>query len=530
METCFIKLLSLKKESIYMQLSKKILSQLKGKISSVPAEAIFNLPEKVLQFGTGVLLRGLPDYYIDKANKQHIFNGRIVMVKSTDEGGVDAYTKQDGLYTHSIRGIQHQQLVDEYIINASLSKVFSAKSQWKQVLACAANPELQVIISNTTEVGIVLIENDNIKARPPVSFPGKLLAFLYERYKIFKGDVNKGFIIVPTELITDNGTKLQSIVMELAHLNKFDYAFIDWLENANCFCNSLVDRIVPGKLQAAQLEEAKKRTGYEDELMIMSEVYSLWAIETANPKVKEVLSFARADASVIITDDINNFRELKLRLLNGTHTFSCGLAHLAGFETVKEAMEDKTMSTYIHDLMVEEIAPCISGNAISSQEAMEFSNNVMERFRNPFIEHLWLNITLNYTHKMRMRNVPLLLEHYRRFSTVPENMAMGFAAYLLFMKSEPSESGKYYGEWNGTLYPIQDEHAAYFGQLWRSDSLNEIVIAALSNEMLWGNNLNSLPEFSFAVATYLELFLQNKVIATLKQHQLKKNKVESHEA
>jgi len=57
----------------------------------IPAAELFSLPEKVLQFGTGVLLRGLPDYFIDKANKQGIFNGRVVIVKSTSQGGTDAF-------------------------------------------------------------------------------------------------------------------------------------------------------------------------------------------------------------------------------------------------------------------------------------------------------------------------------------------------------------------------------------------------------------------------------------------------------
>ena len=245
-----------------MQLSKQILSQLNGSVHSVPNKELFDLPEKVLQFGTGVLLSGLPDYYIDKANKQGIFNGRIVVVKSTDSGDIDAYETQDGLFTHCVRGISQQKITEEYIINASISRVLSAKSQWQEVLACAANPEMQIIISNTTEVGIVLVENDHINGNPPVSFPAKLLAFLYERYKVFNGDAAKGMVIVPTELITDNGTKLQSIVMELAHLNNFEYSFIDWLENANCFCNSLVDRIVPGKLPDAQKKETEGKLGY----------------------------------------------------------------------------------------------------------------------------------------------------------------------------------------------------------------------------------------------------------------------------
>ncbi len=513
-----------------MQLSKNLISQLNGAVNSKPTEGLFQLPEKVLQFGTGVLLRGLPDYFIDKANKQNIFNGRVVVVKSTDSGGADSFDVQDGLYTHCIRGLHEQKMVDEYIINASVSRVLSAATQWQDVLACAANPELQLVVSNTTEIGIVFIPEDNIKRNPPVSFPGKLLAFLYERYKIFNGDVNKGLVIVPTELITDNGSKLQSIVMELAHLNKFDYTFIDWLETANSFCNSLVDRIVPGKLPQAQQKMTEEKLGYNDELMIMSEPYSLWAIESVNKKIKEVLSFADADEGVVITENINKFRELKLRLLNGTHTFSCGIAHLAGFETVIEAMNDKTIGLYVYDLMVHEIAPCISNETISSLEALEFANSVVERFRNPFIEHKWISITLNYTHKMKTRIVPLLLEHYRRDLYIPYYMAMGFAAYILFMKCEPSESGKHYGEYKGVIYPVQDDQAAYFYQQWQSDSLNEIIINVLGNKNLWGEDLNSLSGFAFAVTNYMESFIQKGVIATIKEYQVNRDKVESNEA
>ncbi len=513
-----------------MQLSKKILSQLNGSVKSIPAAKMFALPEKVLQFGTGVLLRGLPDYYIDNANKQHIFNGRIVVVKSTDSGGADAFDEQDGLYTHCIKGLHEQAIMDECIINASISRVLSAATQWNGVLACAANPDMQVIISNTTEVGIVFIPDDNIKGYPPVSFPGKLLAFLYERYKIFNGDVNKGMVIVPTELITDNGSKLQSIVMELAHINKFDYAFIDWLESANTFCNTLVDRIVPGRLPTDQQKMTEERLGYKDDLMIMSEPYSLWAIESSNHKVKDILSFAQVDDSIVITDNISKYRELKLRLLNGTHTFSCGLAHLAGFETVKDAMNDKTIGVYVYDLMVHEIVPAVTNGSVSNLEALEFANAVIERFRNPFIDHKWISITLNYTHKMKTRNVPLLKEHYRNNLYVPDYMALGFAGYIFFMKCESTENGKYYGENKGVMYPVQDEQAAYFRLQWQKDNINEIVVNVMGNQSLWGEDLNLLPGFTFAVANYMKSFIQNGIIATIKECQTNRDKVESHEA
>ncbi|HMD00174.1 MAG TPA: tagaturonate reductase, partial [Ferruginibacter sp.] len=340
-----------------MILSRYTIKNIQSASIEVPTEAMLELPEKVLQFGTGVLLRGLPDYFIDKANKKGIFNGRIVVVKSTDGGDAVSFDKQDGLYSLCVRGIENGESKEENIVCAAISRVLSAKNEWDKILECAKNPELKVIISNTTEVGIELV-HDDITRYPPVSFPGKLLAFLHERYKAFNGSKDSGMVIVPTELIVDNGKKLESIVAELAHLNGLDDNFIDWLENSNSFCNSLVDRIVPGKPDVASKESLEKMLGYSDELLTMCEVYRLWAIE-GDEKIASVLTFAQADEAVVIAKNIDLFRELKLRLLNGTHTLSSGIAVLSGIKTVKQAMDDATMSTYISNLMRKEIAPAI---------------------------------------------------------------------------------------------------------------------------------------------------------------------------
>src|SRR5688500_12497701 len=252
-------------KKINMELSRSVLKDILSPGIDLPAEEIFNYPEKVLQFGTGVLLRALPDYFIDKANKKGIFKGRVVVVKSTDSDS-SAFDRQDGLYTICVRGVENGKTVEENIINASVSRVLSAKTEWNKILECAHNPELRIIISNTTEVGIQLVDDD-IHAEPPISFPGKLLAFLFERFKAFKGTVDSGMIIVPTELITDNGEKLESIVLELAHRNNLDYTFFEWLENHNTFCNSLVDRIVPGKPSGDETKKIESLLGYQDELM-----------------------------------------------------------------------------------------------------------------------------------------------------------------------------------------------------------------------------------------------------------------------
>ena len=503
-----------------MLLSKYNLKNINADKAMAPDQALFDLPEKVLQFGTGVLLRGLPDYFIDKANKQGIFNGRIVVVKSTDGGDATAFEKQDGLYTICVRGIENGVKQEENIICSAISRVLSAKSEWNKILECAHNPQLKIIISNTTEVGIELVQDD-IRRYPPVSFPGKLLSFLYERYKAFAGSKQSGMVIVPTELIIDNGRKLESIVIELAYLNGLEEAFIDWLENSNSFCNSLVDRIVPGKPDKTMKSGIENEVGYTDDLLLMTEVYRLWAIE-GNEEIAEILSFAKADKGVVITTDINLFRELKLRLLNGTHTLSCGVAFLSGLTTVKNAMDDLQMNNFINTLMQTEIAAAIPYKTTQVQTE-EFSANVLDRFRNPYIDHHWLSITTQYSSKMRSRVIPVLLNYYAAFNTVPENMATGFAAYILFMKVVKEENGKYFGRLNNNYYPIQDDHANYFYKKWQTTKPSLMANTVLRDVTLWGHDLTALPGFANAVQEKLNEIEELGMVTVLDPLQSKKS-------
>jgi len=478
----------------------------------LPNEALFDLPEKVLQFGTGVLLRGLPDYFIDKANRQGVFNGKIVVVKSTSRGDSESFEKQDGLYTLCVRGIENGVKVEENIVCSAISRVLSARQDWAAVLECAHNPQMQVIISNTTEVGIQMV-NEDIRKHPPVSFPAKLLAFLYERYIAFDGSSQSGMVIVPTELINNNAKKLESIVLELAHLNALDEKFIEWLENCNHFCNSLVDRIVPGADRTTRAE-VEQELGLTDDLLIVSEVYRLWAIE-GNEAVAEILSFAKADAGVVITDDIELFKELKLRLLNATHTLSCGVAFLAGIDTVKQAMDDKVMGPFIADLMLQEIAPAIPYEAAVLQ-AENFGTKVLERFRNPFIEHHWISITLNYTQKMKARAIPLLLNYYQKFSLIPENFSTSFAAYLLFMKPVKVDAHQqYYGIANGKEYLVNDEKAPWFFNLWKKNDTALLVKKVLQEVDLWDTDLSKIPGFEQEVAEKLQVMISEGLPVTL---------------
>jgi tagaturonate reductase len=394
------------------------------------------LPEKVLQFGTGVLLRGLPDYFIDKANKQGVFNGSIVVVKSTSTGNVNEFDDQDSIFTHTIKGIADGKMVNELIVNTSISRVIAANSHWDEITALAKSTDLQIIISNTTEAGLVLELDDQITAQPPHSFPGKLLSVLHTRWQHFNGAAEAGLVILPTELLPDNGMILQKIIFDLAAANHLPAAFIEWLSSANDFCNTLVDRIVPGKLATEDQKAVEEKLGYTDHLLISSEPFALWAIESKKPSTKELLSFASVDASVVVAPSISKFRELKLRLLNGTHTFCCGVAILAGFETVKEAMVDSHFRAFIARLLKEEIAPCVVNEEISLEEAIIFGNGVADRFANPTIEHKWTSIASGFVEKMKLRNTPLIERYANKYTTAGACMSLGFAAFCCYQEKQ----------------------------------------------------------------------------------------------
>lgn len=394
------------------------------------------LPEKVLQFGTGVLLRGLPDYFIHKANQQGVFNGKVVVIKSTAHGGIEEFTAQDNVFTHCTRGVYKGALINDAFINTSISRVVEAKKEWSTLLDLARSENIEVIISNTTEAGLVLEKEDSLGPAAPNSFPAKLLALLYARYQHFNGDINKGWVMLPTELIPDNAILLKSLLKELIQIHQLPQAFETWLDNANEFCNTLVDRIVPGKLNEKETQELEEKLGYADKLLISSEPFALWAIESKKPTSIAKISFATIDERVVVAPAIVKFRELKLRLLNGTHTFSCAVAIMAEFETVIQAMENKAFKSFITSLALDEIAPCVVGENISKEDTINFANSVLERFSNPFIEHKWVSIAMNFEEKMKMRNQFLMNKFATLSSTTSEKMSLGFAAFALYMKKE----------------------------------------------------------------------------------------------
>lgn len=276
-------------------------------------------PVKVLQFGEGNFLRAFVDWIIDQLNEKGDFNGDVMMVQPLANGMGKMINDQNGLYTTVLRGVQNGKPVEEFRKITSVKGCINPYSEYDEYMAQAENPDLRFIISNTTEAGIAYHAGDRLEDKPQVSYPGKVCAFLYKRYQAFKGAADKGIIVIPCELIDKNGDNLKRIVLQYAEEWKLDKGFAAWLENACDFCNSLVDRIVPG-YPRAEADAICEKLGYKDNLLDSAEIFLLWVIECHKKTHEDELPTAKAGVNVIWTDDMSFYRTRKVRILNGAHT------------------------------------------------------------------------------------------------------------------------------------------------------------------------------------------------------------------
>ena len=468
-------------------------------VHHLPEPSFLDLPEKVVQFGTGSFLRAFADAFIDTANRAGMFGGRVVMVGSTGSGRTDTLAEQGGLYTLRLQGLENGVPVESFTVIASVSRALSAAEDWPAVLACAHNPAIELVISNTTEVGIAYDPDDRPGPAAPRSFPGKLTAFLFERARSFDYDPARGVVVLPCELIERNGATLKEIVLRLAAEWGLGEAFAGWVERAVPFCDTLVDRIAPGVPRGDELSDLETRLGYRDALLTSAEHYRLWAIQ-APAEAHSRLGFTAADPGMVLTDDITPYRERKVRILNGGHSVSVPVAFLAGRTTVIEMMDDPILRAFVTAVIHEEIVP-----SLDVPDAEAFARDVVDRFSNPYLRHRLIDITFQSTSKWRMRLVPSIERYYAKFGRPPRRIAFGFAAYLLFMRATAERDGKFFGEMEGDEYPINDDQAGFFHALWRDAPDHETLVRqAAGHQAFWGLDLNQFEGFSEIVAGFLD--------------------------
>lgn len=469
-----------------------------------------NYPDRIIQFGEGNFLRAFIDWQIDLLNEHTGLNAGVVVVRPIDSAQPPSLNTQDGLYTTIIRGLNEQgEAVCEPRLIRSINREVNVYQDYAGYLALARDPAIRFVFSNTTEAGIAYLPQDRFADAPAASFPAKLTRLLYERFSHFAGAADKGWVLLPCELIDYNGETLKEYVLRYAQQWELPAAFSTWLNECNTFCSTLVDRIVTGYPRGEE-GQWQQQLGYQDRFLDTAEYFYLFVIQGPQWLAKE-LHLDRLDLNVHIVDDIKPYKERKVAILNGAHTALVPVAFLAGLNTVGEAMGDAQVSEFVARTIAEEIMPVLD---LPQDELLPFAEAVQNRFRNPFIQHQLLSIALNGMTKFRTRILPQLLAGQQKNGVLPQRLTFALAALMAF----------YRGERQLGNYPLQDDAhwLERYATLWagvrhRDIELVTLVETVLADENHWGQNLNAVPGLTAAVTADLRVILEDGMRTALNE-------------
>jgi tagaturonate reductase len=439
-------------------------------------------PIKVVQFGEGNFLRAFVDYAFQRLNKEVDFNAGIAIVQPLKDGMVNMINEQDGLYTLFMNGIKKGDKIQDIELITNIVKAINPYFDFANYLALAKEDELQFIVSNTTEAGIEFIESDTPDMQPPVSFPAKLTVLLYERFKHFNGDAAKALTIIPCELIDYNSETLKKNILQYCDLWELGADFKTWLSEACTYHSTLVDRIVPG-YPRAEIEEYNNKLDYQDNLIVAAEPFFLWAIEGGDA-LKQKLPFHKTNLNVKIVDDIRPFKMIKVRILNGAHTAMVPFSLLYGNKLVMETVNGSFTGKFVNSV-INEISTTLD---MDKKEILAYTEEVMDRFKNPFIKHALADIALNSISKFKVRVLPSLLGYYNANKKLPTNLTFSLACLIQLYK----------GTWNNEELPVKDspEVVEAFKNAWQLGTLDLVVAKVLSNTEFWGEDLTNVKGLS----------------------------------
>ena len=471
-------------------------------------------PEKVLQFGEGNFLRAFVDYWFDLANEKAGWNGKCVLVQPIAPGLAKMINAQDGLYTLYLRGSENGRKVDDKRVISSVSRCLNPyeKEDYEAMMEVAASDELEIIVSNTTEAGIVYDPACQQDDCPPSSFPAKLTQVLYHRYRAGK----PGILMLACELIDDNGKQLLKCVNQYIDQWGLEDGFKQYVNEDCTFCGSLVDRIVPGRIRdPKEVAELEEKNGYADPLTDVGEVFGVWVIE-GDPKLNDVLPFRKAglEDHVFVTPDMSPYKKRKVRILNGAHTGFVLGAYLAGFDIVRDCMHDDTILKYMNKMLLDEVVPILP---LDKEDCKKFAAAVQDRFNNPFVNHELMSISLNSTSKWRARNMPSFLEYIEQNGTLPACLTMSFAAYIAFYSNDVQEltdAGLVCKRAKGNTYTVSDDRwVLEFYYAHKDDDIPALVHAVMTNEQMWGRDLTRIPGFEDATVKNLAMIREQGALA-----------------
>lgn len=462
-------------------------------------------PEKVIQFGEGNFLRAFVDWIIFNMNEKTDFNGSVVVVQPIEKGMIDMLNGQDCLYHVNLQGLDNGEPVNSLTKIDVISRALNAYTQNDEFMRLAEQPEMRFVISNTTEAGIAFDPACKLTDKPASSYPGKLTQLLYHRYEYFKGDMTKGLIVFPCELIFLNGHKLKECILQYIELWNLGEDFKNWFLNACGVYATLVDRIVPG-FPRKEIDAIKAKLDYDDNMVVQGEFFHLWVIE-APAEIANEFPADKAGLNVLFVPSEEPYHERKVTLLNGPHTVLSPVAYLSGVNIVRDACQHPVIGKYINKVMYEELMETLN---LPKEELLKFAGDVLERFVNPFVDHQVTSIMLNSFPKYETRDLPGLKTYLARKGELPKGLVLGLAAIITYYKGGVREDG-------AEIVPNDaPEIMALLKELWATGDTRKVAEGVLAEESIWKSNLNAIPGLTDLVVTYLDSIQSVGMLETVK--------------
>ncbi len=460
-------------------------------------------PEKVMQFGEGNFLRAFVDYWFDVSNERVGWNGKCVLVQPIAPGLATLINEQEGLYTLYLRGRENGEKVDRKRVISCVSRCLNPyeSADFDSMMELARSKDLEYIVSNTTEAGIVYDPACQLADRPASSFPGKLTQVLLERFNAG----GTGLVILSCELIDNNGKELLRCVNQYIDQWGLSEDFRKYVNEDCTFCSTLVDRIVPGRIRdPEEVARLEQEHGYADPLLDVGEVFGVWNIE-GPAWLEEKLPFKAAGLNCPVVPDVTPYKKRKVRILNGAHTGFVLGAYLAGFDIVRDCMQDETVLGFMNKMLYDEVIPTLP---LDKKNLTDFAAAVQDRFNNPFVNHELMSISLNSTSKWRARDLPSLQEYVAEKGELPRCLVTSFAAYMAFFSNdiqELTDKGLVCRRAKGNEYTVSDDRFVLeFYYDHRNDDAETLTHAVMTDERMWGMDLTAIPGFEAAAAEALK--------------------------
>jgi len=425
------------------------------------------LKSRIVHIGFGAFHRAHQALMTDRVlNKQGGDWGICEVSLFGRDNLIKALRQQDNLFTVLEKGAEGDQAI---VIGAVCETLHGRIEGISAVVEKLAEPQVAIVSLTITEKGYCIepgsgkldldnpqIQQDLTGEHTPSTAPGILVEALRLRHQ--RG--LPGFSVRSCDNIPENGHVVKNAVLGLAQARSAELAA--WIESHVTFPSTMVDRIVPAATENALDEITEALGGVADPCGIACEPFIQWVVEdnfvAGRPAWEEV--------GAQLVSDVLPFEQMKLRMLNGSHSFLAYLGYLAGYQYINECMEDPNYKRAAHNLMLKEQAPTLSVKGINLQD---YADSLIARYSNPSLKHRTWQIAMDGTMKLPQRMLDSVRWHLQNggdFSL----LALGVAGWMRYVGGVDDA---------GAAIEIKDPMAEKLAQIVSSSEDGEARVNAL---------------------------------------------------